>query len=150
MGSPGRVPRQQDEELSGAAPRLTLRWESALPVNAAELKLHDMSAPPVDEQYYTVAVYGVPDRAMGSDPTRLTGELKKDASIKRDGQKDIKPASVEVVQGENGIVIVYRFSRSAEIRREDKRIEFNALIGRLQIRESFFTDDMTWQGKIEL
>ena len=84
------------------------------------------------------------------DPDKLAGELKKDASIKREGKKDFKPSNVEVLQRENGTVIVYLFSRSTEITREDKRVEFNARIGRLQIIESFFTGDMTWQGKIEL
>jgi hypothetical protein len=149
MGSPGGRPRQGGDPDSGQAPQLTLRWESAMPVNAAELKVHD-NAPSVDEKYYALAVYGVPDRMASGDPDKLAGELKKDASIKREGKKDFKPSNVEVLQRENGTVIVYLFSRSTEITREDKRVEFNARIGRLQIIESFFTGDMTWQGKIEL
>jgi hypothetical protein len=145
----GGQSRQSVDPDSGQTPQLTLRWESALPVNAAELKVHE-NGPLVDEKYYAVAVYGVPDRMVSGDPDKLAGELKNNASIKRQGKKDFKPARVDVLQRDNGTVIVYLFSRSNEITRDDKRVEFNAEIGRLKIIESFFTDDMMWQGKIEL
>ena len=110
---------------------MTLRWESALPVSAAELKSHEAGVT-VDEKYYAIAVYGLPDRVVSGDPDKLAEELKKEASIKRDGKKDFKPAGVEVQQRENGNVILYLFPRSTEITRDDKRVEFNAVIGRGQ------------------
>jgi hypothetical protein len=33
---------------------------------------------------------------------------------------------------------------------QDRRIEFDAKLGRLQFSETFFTEDMTYQGKLEL
>jgi hypothetical protein len=48
-------------------------------------------------------------------------------------------------------VVVYLFPRSKqEITAEDRRVEFEAKIGRLDVSDSFFTEDMTYQGKLEL
>lgn len=134
----------------GQRPVLKLRWESALPIREAELKSRDITAPTVDESHYAIAVYGVPNRMVNGDSKNLAGQLKKQAAIKRQGKKDLKPSSVEVLQREDGPVIVYLFPRSNEITRQDKRIEFGAKILRLQLSESFFVEDMTYQGKLEL
>jgi hypothetical protein len=131
-------------------PALTLRWESALPVRTAELKVHETGAPTLDDSHYAIAVYGLPRRAANGDSKALAGELKKDAALKRDGKKDLKPSSVQVLQREDGPVIVYLFPRSMEITRQDKRLLFDARIGRFQFTQSFYLDDMTYAGKLEL
>ena len=131
-------------------PDLKLRWESAFPVRAAELKARDTSAPTLDADHYAIAVYGVPSRMSGGDSQNLANQLKKQAAIKRDGKKNLKPSSVEVLPREDGPVIVYLFPRSQEITRQDKRIEFDAQIGRLQLAQFFYVDDMNYQGKLEL
>ncbi len=130
-------------------PVLTLRWESALPVRGAELKVHDSNSPIVDDDHYAIAVYGVPNR-MANDSGNLADQLKKQAAIKRDGKKDMKPSSVDVLQREDGAVIVYLFPRTKEITKEDKRILFDAQIGRLKFALTFYVDEMVYQGKREL
>jgi hypothetical protein len=47
-------------------------------------------------------------------------------------------------------VIVYLFPRSKEIAQRDKRLEFDAKIGRLEFAQPFFVDEMVFQGKLEL
>jgi len=47
-------------------------------------------------------------------------------------------------------VVVYLFPRSKEITAHDRRIDFAAKIGRLDFSETFFSEDMTYQGKLEL
>ena len=131
-------------------PTLRLRWETALPVRAAELKAHDMDAPALDEDRYAIAVYGVPTRFIPSAYQNVENQLKKEAAIKRDGKKDFKPSSVEVLQRADGPVVLYLFSRSNEITRQDARLEFDAKIGRLHLSLSFFVEDMVFQGKLEL
>jgi hypothetical protein len=135
---------------SSQPPNLTVRWESALPVRAAELKTRDNNAPTLDEDHYAIAVYGLPARVANGNVQQLQDQLKKQASIKRDGKKDLKPSSVEVLQRENGPVIVYLFPRSKEITKQDKRVEFDAQAGRFQFTQSFYTEDMSYQGKLEL
>ena len=131
-------------------PKLTLRWESALPVRAAELRGRDVDAPTVDENHYAIAVIGVPRGMLKSDTSSMENELKKQAVLKRDGKKDFKPSSVEILQRDDGPVIVYFFSKSNEISTSDRRVEFEAQIGRLKFGEAFFTEDMNYDGKLAL
>ena len=132
------------------APKLTLRWASAMPVRTAELRVRDNDAPILDDRHYAIAVYGIPDRLIEGDAEKLANQYKKDAAIKRDGKKDFKPSSVQVIDGRDGRVVVYMFPTTNEITKQDHRVEFNAKIGRLELNQSFFVEDMVWQGKLEL
>jgi hypothetical protein len=62
---------QSTGSSSSEPPKLTLRWESAMPVRTAELKVHDNDAPDVDESHYAIAVYGIPDRMIEGDLQKL-------------------------------------------------------------------------------
>ncbi len=113
------------------APKLTLRWESAMPVRTAELKVHDKDAPTLDEGQCAIAVYAVPGRILNGEFDKAGGQIQKQAALKRDGKKDLKPLRLRVVDGADGP-------------------EFDATIGRLELTQSFFPEDMVWQGKLEL
>jgi hypothetical protein len=131
--------------------KLRLRWESALPVRAAELKAGVVAPPTLVDDGYSIAVYGVPGDYFKGDPKSLGDPLKKLAALKRDGQKDVRPSSVEVFQGsDEGVVVVYVFPLSAEIGRKDGHVEFEAQIGRLVFTQSFNLDEMLFQGKLAL
>ncbi|MCC6389865.1 MAG: hypothetical protein IT167_04620 [Bryobacterales bacterium] len=147
MGGGGR--RAGGAGQQGAPPMLYVRWESALPIREAELKTRDTNAPTLDEEHYAIAVYNLPNR-MNSDSKSLAGQLKKQASIKRDGKKALKPSGVEVLQREDGPVVVYLFPRTQEITKQDGRLEFDARIGTLHLTESFFVEDMVYEGRLEL
>jgi hypothetical protein len=149
-GYPGGGGQSRRGSDDNEAPKVTLRWESAMPVRTAELKVHDNNAPTLDEKHYAIAVYGIPDRMLVGDTKKLQDQLKGKASIKRDGKKDFKPSSVEVLERPGGPVVVYMFPMTTEITKEDHRLEFDADLGRLELTQSFFTEEMVWQGKLEL
>jgi hypothetical protein len=149
-GDDGSGQRRGGNPNSNQPPALHVRWESALPVREAELKTRDNNAPTLDEDHYAIAVYDVPRNFVADSSKSLEDTLKKQASIKRDGKKDIKPSEVRVLQRDDGPVIVYLFLRSQEITKNDRRLEFDAQIGRLQLVQSFYPDDMTYQDKLEL
>jgi hypothetical protein len=149
-GGTGRASDGTGSTDAEPMPTLTLRWASAMPVIAAELVAREVNAPSVDEGQYAIAVYGVPGRTIRGDPNKLGGELKKYAAIKREGKKDMKPSSVQVLMHDEGPVILYLFPRSAEITRQDKQLEFDAQIGGLKLAQSFVPDEMVYQGKLEL
>jgi hypothetical protein len=146
QGGPNRGPSAEGRQT----PTLQVRWESALPVREAELKARETNAPTVGESHYAIAVYGVPKRFASPDEKGLAGRLKKQAALKREGKKDLKPSSVEVLQREDGPVIVYLFPRSNEITRQDKRVGFDARVGALRFNVPFYVDDMLCAGKLEL
>lgn len=146
VGAP--QPGKRRSKLNQQDP-LEVRWESARTIRAAELKVHDTDAPDWEGSPYVIAVYDVPGLDINSKS--LAGELKKEAYILRDGKKDLKPVRVDLLpQVGNLTTVVYFFSRSEEITTEDKRIEFTAMFGRLFIAQYFYTEDMQFQGKLEL
>jgi hypothetical protein len=135
--------RQLQPELGN----VVVRWESALPVRAAEQKAGEVSAPAWDGDYYAIAVYDL-------DPPfhwNLANELKGVAFLKRDKKKDLKPSRVQILTHDNGLVTaVYLFPRSAGITTGDSNVRFMAQIGRLFVSQFFFPEDMQFQGKPEL
>jgi hypothetical protein len=129
---------------------LTLRWESAQPMREAELKARDIGAPDVADDYYAIAVFGVPRGMLPDDSKERLGELKKLAVLKREGKKDLSPTRVDILLRENRPLVVYLFSKSAEFTWRDHGITFEAQISRLKFSQPFSTDDMTFHGKLEL
>jgi len=134
---------------SSEPPKLTVRWESAMPVRTAELKAHD-DAPDVDQGHYAIAVYGIPDRMIEGDVQKLGDQLRNEASLKREGKNDLRPSRVKVLDMAAGRVVLYLFPMSNEITRADHRVEFTAKIGRVDVDQSFLVDNMIWQSKLEL
>jgi hypothetical protein len=129
---------------------LKLSWESALPVRLAELKSHEIEPPTMEGDGYRIAVYGVRGGNFKGDPKKLGDPLKKDAFLKRQGKKDVKPSMVEVFQPPSGLVVVYTFPLSAEITKRDGYVLFEAHIGRVVVSHSFTLAEMQFLGNLEL
>jgi hypothetical protein len=144
-------PKRAAEAIAKAHARpdpgtVMVRWESALPVQAAEAKLGETGASAGIGDYYAIAVYNI------TPPFRwnLANQLRGLAALKRDQKKDLKPKRVEVLWHDSGLVtVVYLFSRSAEITRKDLDIRFQAQIGRLFVSQSFAPQEMQFEGKPE-
>jgi hypothetical protein len=139
-----------DPRRSSQPIRLTVRWESALPIRAAEIKVGVVEPPTLEGDGYRIAVYGIPGGDFKKDPKSLGNPLKKEAALKRAGRKDVKPSRVEVFQREDGLVVVYLFPLSAEISRKDGLVEFEARIGRIGVVQQFNIKEMQYQGNLEL
>ena len=144
-GGDDRSPRSRPQSIA-----LKLRWESALPVQLAELKSHELEPPTLEGDGYRIAVYGVPGGDFKGDPKELGKPLKNLAALKREGKKDVRPVSVEVFQRESGLVVVYLFPSSAEITKRDRQIQFEAHIGRIVVAHNFDLSEMEFMGKLEL
>jgi hypothetical protein len=150
-GLEGRAPMDPKEARLRQLPGLPIRWESAFPVRAAELKAREVGAPDWEGDAYVLAVYDVPDiKFTGSQKTQ-PGELRQGAALKRDGKKDIRPSSVQLMQEPNGLsVVVYVFPRSEQITADDKRVEFVAQINRWSLAQYFIPAEMVLEGKPQL
>jgi hypothetical protein len=141
----GRSIRSQVQGLP-----VRLRWESALPVQLAELKARQSDPPTLEGNGYRIAVYGLPGGYFKGDPKKLGDPLKEDAVLRREGKKDVKPSTVEVFPQSDGWAVVYLFPLSAEISPKDKQVEFNAHIGRIVVVAPFDLNEMLFQGKLEI
>jgi hypothetical protein len=144
-GGDDRSPRSLPQSI-----KLKLRWESALPVRLAELKAREVESPIAHCDGYCIAIFGVPNGDFKGDPKELGKPLRSQAALKRDGKKDVKPSDVEVLQREDGVVVVYIFPLSAELTRKDERIQFEAQIGRIFVSHTFELSQMEFAGKLEL
>ena len=123
-----------------------VRWESALPVRAAERKVGEVGVPVWQGDYYALAVYDVAPPFHWN----LANQLKGLAFLRRDKKKDLKPSRVQIMRRENGHVnAVYLFPRSAGIRADDSNVRFVAQIGRLYVSQFFFPEDMQFEGKTQ-
>lgn len=130
---------------------LVLRWESASPVRTAESKLLDPNAPEWDGEYYAIAVYGVPIDASRIDEAGQSADLKKLGVLKREGEKGMTAAKVEITASGAGLAtVLYLFPRTRPITAEDKRIEFAAQLGPIYVAQYFYPQDMEFGGKLEL
>jgi hypothetical protein len=132
-------------------PRLTIRWESALPVRAAAIRANDTSAPEIDGEDYTIAVYAVSLKLAAMDLKGLNEELKKVATLTVEGRKEFRPTRVETVQlGDGMINVIYFFPRSAHITVEDPRVTFSGQVGRIVFAQYFYPARMQFMGRLEL
>lgn len=147
--SGGRYPRQPGgDEAETTRPKnndpqtLTLRWESAQPIQDAQLKVKNTDTPQIDSGHYAIVVSGLAPRFLNAE--------KPKAELKKDGKKIIKQSDYKVLRRDEGNMMVFLFPRSKEISNNDKRIEFHAVIGQMEIRETFYVADMVYNGKLEL
>lgn len=151
----GHRKRRETSDTTASAnakpPMLTLRWESALPVREAELKARDVTAPALDDQdHYAIAVYGIPRTILKDDSKVAAEDFKRQALLKREGKKDTKPSSVEILLRDDGPMVLYLFPKSAGFDWRDHKVEFDAQMPGLKFTQAFSFDDMTFHGKLEL
>jgi hypothetical protein len=126
---------------------VVVRWESAIPVRAAEAKVGETVLPGGLGEYYAIAVHDL------RRPFRwnLANELKGVAFLKRDKKKDAKPSRVVILpKADELATFVYLFPRSIEITKKDRSIRFEAQIGRLFVSVTFSPEDMQLQGERQL
>jgi hypothetical protein len=142
---------QKGDPLAGRVPKLEIRWESAMPIRAAEMKAKETGAPDLEGEDYAIAVYDVPLKLARVEMKGLPEMLKKGAFLKIEGKKDVRPSRVAVMElGEGIATVVYLFPRSAKLSADDKRIEFDAQIGRMVMAQYFYPAEMKFDGRLEL
>ena len=123
---------------------VTVRWQSALPVQDALLKSKETGTPSIDDGHYAIVVIGVPNRIANSKSAKPKAELK------REGKKTIKSSDSRIIAGDKGAMLVFLFPRSQEITAQDKQLSFEAHIGRMHVTQSFYLSEMLYRGKLEL
>ena len=114
------------------------------------MKAKEAAAPDIDSASYAVVVAGVPNRMKRSGLDLSESTLKKNASIKRDGKKALKPTAVRILSRDGGMLVVYSFSRKDEISLKESEVNFGAKIGMLELHQVFIPTEMVYQGKLEL
>jgi len=155
-GYPGGAGQPSDTDSGGGSggrsetpSAVTVRWESALPVREAQLKLHQ-EVVGADEPYYAIAILGLPSRIANRDPQELKSRLLSDTYLKPKGKKKIELADVKVLTRDDNPVLLLLFPKSQEITAGEKEVEFSTHVARMEIKEKFPLEDMTFDGKLQL
>jgi hypothetical protein len=118
-------------------------------VQEAHLKTKNSVAPSVDPSQYAIVVTGLPAR-LANRPEMSEKELKGKAELKKDGKKFAKPSDVRVLSREEGLTVVFYFPRSKELTKNDREVVFQAHFGRYELYQTYYLDDMTYNGKREI
>ena len=149
---------RRNGQTAPAEAYLTVRWSSALPVrqailldrlgiNAAKLEVQETLKRAESE--YVIEVFGLPAMAFQDGAGRLLEDVKKTASLMRNGGV-LRPVSVEApVYGEY-LSATVRFARTVPITMEDREVEFQARMGTMELRSRFKLKQMVYQGRLEL
>jgi len=153
----------------GSTPSMNviIRWETAIPVKEALMKLnfgdklpgkgekgYTLDAPQND---YVISVTGLRMGGRGrsqeastdqqSSSDRMKDQLMTGTQLFRKGKDPIAPTNV-VINSSNTAYIV--FPKTDAISDDDKDVEFRLTMGRIQIKEKFSLKDMHFSGKLEL
>ncbi len=158
--------------------RLTIRWNSALPIQQALAKtfpskeIHPPESQPVGEiqqkrMYYVIEVSGLPPRMFRRNEDRLQSisERLKSASFLKIHGHDPTPAEavhirpnqgtiLDIQSGQvaGGFLVLFPRGRNGShlITLEDKRVEFVTKMGPLEIKRKFKLKNMVYNGKLAL
>ena len=171
-GGVGRIPATGVPTLP-----VTIRWDSALPVREALLRLEEKAqaanagyTPAQLQRDYVITIAGlVPAgryRSAGQlstrsssdeedgikiepqDPEQLLEGLMAQSRLMARGGRSIAPEDVKL-EAETGVLHLF-FPRSEAIRLEDKEVTFAARFGSMTIRRRFRLKDMVYRGALAL
>lgn len=132
--------------------KVMIRWESSMPVQAAELRTHNANAPELDGEDYAIAVYNINLKLASLEDWRdIEKGLQRVAVLKIDGRAELRPSRVAFIQTSNETAnVVYFFPRAAHITAADQRLEFDGQVGRVVFAQYFYPAEMKFFGKLEL
>ena len=132
--------------------RVTVRWDSALPVRQARSK---QGWPPSEgaPASYILTVAGLPQAgeymgAMVAAAVERIDQLMAATSITIKGKPALTPEKVE--HGNDGASLVFTFPRTSPISLDDKEVEFVTKIGAMELKRKFKLKEMIYQGKLAL
>lgn len=143
----------------GAAIELVVRWQTALPVRQALLKIkYGKEVATSDEAKkflaaedpnYVIFVEGLPPQMMKMG-AKLQEALKQATVLKRKDKEPIQAAAVQIGQTQRGNVAVIMFPRAANIVPDDKEVEFYTKLGNSELKTKFRLKDMMFGEKLAL
>ena len=152
MGAPAGV--------GGLAPTVYARWQSALPVKQAFVRLkygaQAATSPEAkltlerDEADYVIVVSGPLRGLLRGDPATLRKAIMDASSLSAKGKDPVKPSDVQIALGQTANDMVFHFPRSAPFTADDKEVEFDTKFGTLALKFKFRPKDMMFNGKLEM
>jgi hypothetical protein len=136
---------------------IAVRWQSALPVKQAfvRLKYGTQAATSDDakkilereETDYEIVLTG-PFRALirSGSPEAVGKAIMGATSLSLKGKDDVRPSGLQV--GANDILLT--FPRTTAFTADDREVEFSTKLGDVALKYKFKLKDMMFNGKLEM
>lgn len=145
---------------SGPTFQVVARWESALPVRQAAVRLKFGAEADKNEearkflaaegQDYEIVLAG-PSFAFGMGaPDALKSALAEVTFLSSPRTGAIKTTSIEVSKGPRDTEVLLVFPRSMPFTAEDKEVQLSTRLGKSKVQYKFKPKDMTFNGKLEM
>lgn len=164
-GGSGRGGGERRPSGDYTAPKVTVRWDSALPVRQAldQPSANDLckSKAAAETDYYAICAIGFPassqqwrrDDGSGSGSDSDTDHLKQvlmdQTSLHGKDESSIFPKKVEVIPMGDTHAVLFLFLKDNRLD-DTKELEFDSQVGRLRLRATFKPKEMKYRGKLEL
>jgi hypothetical protein len=143
----------------GMAVNLTVRWQSALPIKQALLKMKfgaEVGTSPEAKQIlannepdYVIVVAGLNRGMVRGDADQIKQALLGATELVIKGKESIKPKDFRIV-GQGRIDAIFGFPKTNPIVEDDKEVEFVCKVGTITVKQKFRLKDMLYNGKLEL
>ena len=138
---------------------LTIRWQSALPVMQALVKMKYKAEAGTSAEAkqileaaqpdYVVVIAGLNRSMVRGSADDLKQTLMAATQLVIKGKEPIKPKDFRTV-GQGKVDAVFAFPKTNPIDVDDKEVEFQTKLGMLSIRQRFRLKEMMINGKLEL
>jgi hypothetical protein len=158
-GGGGAAPAGGPPGAGGPVPTIYARWQSALPVKQAfvRLKFGDQAATSPEakkllereEPDYEIVVSGPLRSLLRGDSETLKKAIMEASSLSAKG-KDVKPSDVRIALSQASNDMVFLFPRTTPFTVDDKEVEFLTKFGELTVKFKFKLKDMVFNGKLEM
>jgi hypothetical protein len=140
----------------GMAMNLVVRWQSALPVKQAFLRLkygEKLDSTPEakqlldrPEETYVIILSGNLRPLMRGNPETVKKAIADVTSLSAKGKDPVKPMNLQVESGQ----IVFLFPKTSPWTLDDKEVEFSTKLADVVLKYKFRLKDMVFNGKLEL
>lgn len=165
-------------EPPSAAPRILVRWESALPVYEAcarggmeqpfsscvskVLYLSNLGGKfeQLSRNFYILSMSGYPALPADNAPQhseaanaaleRMSRKIQRSTFLKRSGKKALQAERVMTLPAGNALLVIVLFPRTELLSLADKKVVFESADPRFELTASFNLARMAYQGSLAL
>lgn len=156
----GGVAPMEDEAGAARQLPLTIRWQSALAVKQAVVRLKfgaeagsSAEARKVLEgetPEYVIAIEGLTPAMTGGDLASLNKSLLEQCTLTTKGKAALKATNVEFRRGAKGTDAYFVFPKPVEFTLTDKDVDFHVRFPQFMVNQRFRLKDMALNGKLAL
>jgi hypothetical protein len=127
---------------------VVVRWLTALPVQQALSREYNRPVPEIVPGSYVIGVFGLPGAMGRRDPDQLQKALKSSTHLKPKGRDEFPLDDINMGKTGDKLALLFKFTAKDPVSADDKEVDFETKLGRLEFRCKFKPKDMMYGGKL--